>query len=90
MCESTRFSDGKCERCGRSLVQDREYVDDVEMLAKDMVHEACDYFDDLWDTAAAGPELQRAIVRLADRLRQYHWEGDGCLEALDEEHEDRR
>jgi hypothetical protein len=85
MCESASFIGGKCERCGRPLIQDRDYVDDIEMLAKDVVDEAVDFFDDLRGTASNGPELQRAIVRLADRLRQYHWDGDGCLEATTNE-----
>jgi hypothetical protein len=80
MCDSTTFVDGRCGRCGRRTVQDVEYVDDIEMLAKDVVNAAYDYFGDLREGPSSVPELQLAIVRLADRLRQYHYDGDGCLD----------
>lgn len=80
MCDSTVFVEGKCNRCGRARTQDSEYVDDVEGLAKEVVNAAYDYFGELRETATTGPELQRVIVRLADRLRQYHYDGDGCVD----------
>ena len=79
-CLSENFVDGKCARCGRPRFEDAAYLDKVETLAWATVNATYDHFGDLRGTAPSGPELQRAILRLADRLRHYHYDGDGCLD----------
>ncbi len=80
-CQSAESDDGRCIRCRRPVQPDIEYCDTLESLAWDAVNAAYDeYGDELRATAESGPPLQRAIVELANSLRQYHYDGDGCLE----------
>ena len=78
--EGETFVDGRCDRCGRPRLEGAEYLDEIESLAATVVSEAHEYFGDLRGTADGGPELQRAIVHLANQLRHYHFDGDGCLD----------
>lgn len=83
-CGAQDFAAGRCERCGRPRLNGGEYLDEIEALAWAVVNEAHEHYVDLRATADSGPELQRAIVRLADRLRHYHFDGDGCVDDEDE------
>ena len=63
------------------MVPAAEYHDRLEAAAWEVVGKAYDeYGDDLRGTAQDGPALQRAIVDLANMLRTYHYQGDGCLD----------
>lgn len=79
-CGWQEFADGACVRCRRPIVEDHDYLDDVEELAAAVVVAAHDEYGDLRGTADEGSDLQRAIVDLANRLRSYHYDGDGCLD----------
>jgi hypothetical protein len=78
-CGWTEFTDDACSRCGRPLIEDHVYLDDIEALAREVVDAAHDEYGDLRGTADVGTDLQRSIVQLANRLRSYHYDGDGCL-----------
>ena len=71
---------GRCDRCARPIQPDPDYHDTIESLAWEVVGAAHDEFEDLRGSAAEGTALQRAIVELANELRGYHYEGDGCLD----------
>ena len=77
-CGGDAFTDSKCDRCGRPLHEDVDYLERVEELAGEVVAVAHDEYGRLRATPA-GP-LQEAIVRLADELRSYHYDGDGCVD----------
>lgn len=80
-CESVSFENGRCSCCGRPRIQDPEYVDALESRAWDVVNAAYEHFgDELREAAPDGPQVQRAIVGLADLLRHHHYEGDGCID----------
>ncbi len=73
--------DGRCVRCGRPVQPDVEYFDTLESLDWDVVNAAYDeYGDGLRAAAESVPSLQRVIVELANSLRHYHYDGDGCLD----------
>jgi hypothetical protein len=78
-CDWTEFTNDACSRCGRPLIEDHVYLDDIEALARDVVDAAHEEYGDLRGTADVGTDLQRSIVQLANRLRSYHYDGDGCL-----------
>lgn len=72
--------EANCSRCGRPQIQDPLYVDKLEGLAWDVVNAAHgEYGEGFRRRADSGTELERSIVRLADRLKHWHYEGDGCL-----------
>jgi hypothetical protein len=79
-CWAASFADGRCARCGRPVEEDRDYLDEVESLGWAVVGAAFDENPELRQHAESGTPLQRAIVELANRLRHYHYEGDGCLD----------
>lgn len=60
---------------------DAEYFDEIEGIARDIVNAAYDEYEGgLRAAAESGPNLQRVIVELANSLRHYHYDGDGCLD----------
>lgn len=72
--------DEKCARCSRPPVQAVDYVDTLETLAWAVVSAAYDEFGDGFRQSTGGvSKLQGSIVRLADELKHWHYEGDGCL-----------
>ena len=79
-CGYANFTEGRCSRCRRPICEDPGYLDDIEELAGEVVAVAHDEYDDLRGTADSGTDLQQAIVRLANGLRHYHYDGDGCLD----------
>ncbi len=79
-CGSDSFTGMKCDRCHRPLHEDVDYLERVEELAGEVVAAAYDEYDELRSTPRT--PLQDAIVRLADSLRSYHYEGDGCVDAI--------
>lgn len=58
-----------------------EYLRQVELLANDVANRA---LDECWLSFAPDPDdatpLQRAVNALARRLRDYHFEDDGCVD----------
>jgi len=62
-------------------LSDQDYLRQVELLARDVVHAA---LDDGSLTYGADPDdasaLQRAVHQLARHLRREHFTGDGCIE----------
>jgi len=81
-CDSPSFTDSKCDRCGRPVHEDVDYLEEIEELAGEVVAAAYDEYEELRPTSGLGTPLQQAIVRLDDRLRSYHYDGDGCVDAL--------
>ena len=80
-CQSSESRVGRCLRCRRPVQPDVEDFDILESLAWDVVNAAYDeYGDELRAESESGSPLQRVIVELANSLRQYHYDGDGCLE----------
>ena len=79
-CGWGSFTGMKCDRCGRPMHEDVDYLERVEELAGEAVEAAYDEYDELRSTPRT--PLQEAIVRLADSLRSYHYEGDGCVDAI--------
>jgi len=61
-------------RCRRPIVEDHDYLDDLEEFAAP--HD--EYGDPRW-TADGGTDLQRAIAELANHLRSCHYDGE-CLD----------
>jgi uncharacterized OB-fold protein len=79
-CGSVRFTAMRCDRCGRPLHEDVEYLERVEEAAGEVVSAAYDEYDELRAEPGTRTPLQQAIVELADSLRYYHYEGDGCVD----------
>jgi hypothetical protein len=79
-CEGIEFLDGSCMRCGRPVQAPAEYTDELERLALEVVNLAHAEYGDLRGSAAAGPDLQRTLVELANMLRHFHYDGDGCID----------
>jgi hypothetical protein len=71
-CDSTEFSDGRCDRCGRPLQPDRDYRDRIERLAWAVVDAAYDEWGDFSLSDANAPGVRGAAVELGQALRQYH------------------
>jgi hypothetical protein len=67
-------------RCGRPAKAPAEYTDELEQLAWDVVNFAHDEYGDLRGSAAAGSDLRRAIVELANALPHFHYDEDGCTD----------
>jgi hypothetical protein len=84
-CEGIEFLNGACTRCGRPIQAAAEYTDELEGLAWNVVNFAHDEYGDLRGTATNGSDLQRAIVELANALRHFHYDGDGCLDEDDDD-----
>ena len=84
-CLGTDFHDASCVRCRRPIQLPSEYADELERLAWAVVDCAYELYGDLRGTAATGSDLQRRIVDLANALRHFHYDGDGCLDGEDEE-----
>jgi len=67
-------------------MSDLEYLRHIERLSKKVVDEALErpWFAYGTEGDAAADSLQRAVNRLASHLRYAHYDGDGCLESIDE------
>jgi len=79
-CSGVDFVDDQCARCGRPRIEDSSYLEDVEALAWSVVNAAYDKYGDLRGAAGGDDVLAVAVVNLANSLRHYHYDGDGCLD----------
>lgn len=73
----------KCETCGRPLVLDNiAYLNDIEELGQTLILHA--FQDNVLVSLSDESDMDRtpfdlALVRLARKLKHYHYENDGCL-----------
>ena len=75
-----------CGHCGRpALLDDLIYLNKIERLANALVEVSINTGDYVKLSAEPKNPFEAALLKLELELKGWHYEGDGCLEAMAED-----